>query len=188
MLVDEQLSGRERIELLGSEKWRYMLLDVKELGYETRQKMKTVIKILDVCQIVSRRNAMFKKLELGSTLDASIMYTAMNAILEGRAFDQQELECYFLFLREYENFRHASIDFLPGIDESWIDPDLDLLILGYDEEEIKRVWNSNGELQGESYCDLQDAMVKSTITIKDFIEQGQKLVQGILYPKKSKAA
>lgn len=159
----------------------YLILNTQRLGYYDLSALKYTISIINVCQTVSGGNAMFKNLEINKELNADIMFEAMKSIIENVPFNEDQLQRYFLFLREYEKFTRALSEVYRDIDDLYIDANIDFMVLGYDKSQINYIHDCDSEkAHVNDYYELQGEFDNGKITVSQFIKKARNILNTIM--------
>jgi len=177
-------SQNDWLEELGAMKQRshcYMVLDTQDLTEKDRKRLELSMSILGVCQTLATLNTMLKKLGTKKEFNSVIMYEALNAVINSKSLPENKLEEYHEFLREYNKIRGGLALIDRHIGDIWVDPDIDLLMLGFSLEEIEKIYNWSSDKIGiDTYYDVQEDYAKGKISFKEFIAKSRKTLNAIL--------
>lgn len=167
----------------------YFVLDVQKLLKEDKRNLELCINMMDAAQTTAIFNAMSKSVGGSKKIDASIIYEAMNALLNSRSFTEKQLKKYFDFLAEFIHLQNSLVRLNRDIEDIWIDPDTGLLLLGYTHDQIEKIYNwSSDKLHVEEYWELQGCYDNNEIDFKIFLDKAKKILNTILEGPQEKAA
>lgn len=185
MLVVEQIPRKKEVaeEIAKYPTWtQYMILDVEHMRkVEDRKVFKLAMEILGTCQFFTVTNSLLKRT---APVDTSILYQAIEHVLNQKPFNEEQLKQWFNFWIEFEEVCTLLLR-LYDTDRHYVSSDIDFMLFGFSYEEIEeaRERDKSGELF-DSYLDLSGDMRFKKISIPDFISQAQELIQKIKKIKK----
>ena len=180
-LLKDQDEWLNELEAMKQRSHHYMVLDTRDIKKEDLRRLELYINILSVCHTLAIANAMLRNLGVSKEFDFSIMLETMNAVLNAKSLTDERLEKYHQFIKEYSRIKNGLELIDMNVGDICIDSDIDLLMIGFNLEEVEKIYNWSSEKIGiEHYFDIQEEYKDGKISFNKFITETKQILTAIL--------
>ena len=180
-LLKDQNEWLDELPAMKQRSYCYMVLDTQDLTEYDRKRLELSVNILGVCQTLATSNAMLSAMGIKKEFDFCVLYETMNAVMNSKSFTDEQLKRHHDFLKEYDGIQKALELINLEVGDIWIDPDVDLLLLGFNFDEMQKIYNWSSDKIGiDTYYDIQEDYKKGKISFNEFISQARSILNNIL--------